>query len=799
MTTILSLNSSLRFVVCENTPRREPKKASEFINQYDPIKQKFSTSVRSNFQSNSLIAKSNLSRQMEHLVSYVECGSVEVALQLLDEMNKRSSFVWNIAIRVLTNNGYFTEALDLYHQMCTKGVQPDKFTFPFVLKACGGCLDILSGQKVHSNLFKVGLYSDLHVSNSLISMYAKVGRIGFAEQVFDEMPVRDLVSWNSMINGYILANEGLSSLTCFSKMQQSEIKPDRFTIVSALHASSLIHSSPNGKQIHAKIIKSKFESNEMIQTSLIDMYAKCGAINYAERFFNMIAPRHAAAWNAMIGGYNQNNQPLKSISCLKEMQENRINPDVISLINFLPSCSQLQSIISGKSVHGYAIRMGFLPHVVLETALIDLYGKCGNPKLSEIIFNRMDQRNLISRNTLINALVKNGKYQIALKIFLDIWNDGFKPDPTTITLILDFIPDIAGLREVKQIHGYAVKSGFAPNTFVLNSFVYAYAKSGDLDSGRGIFNRILTKDIVSWNTIILANGFHGSGEISLNLFSEMMKTDIKPNSSTFFSVLSACSFLGMVEEGWKYFISMKTEHGIDPGIEHYGCILDILARIGDLNRAKRVITEMPLEPTPRIWGPLLGASRKHRDLEFAEFVVDRVLSGQHDDMDHTGLYVLLANLYAEMGRWEDVRRVKSLMESQRLRKTDGLTIVEVKGEKFRFTNGDRSHKDSDLIYEGLGVILGNCYGDLRKFKPVDLLRSRSKSTDWHSVRLAVCFGLISTVIGKPVLVRKNVRICEDCHGVMKKISLICRREIIVGDSKIFHHFKHGKCSCHDYW
>ncbi|KAI3499303.1 hypothetical protein L1887_35098 [Cichorium endivia] len=468
MTTIVSLNSSLKLVVDENIPRRRPNRASEFVKRYNPIKQKTSNAVRSNFQLESSIAKTSLSRQMEHLISYVEQGSVEKALQLFDEMNKRSSFVWNLVIRALTNNGYFEEALDLYHQMCIEGVQPDKFTFPFVIKACGGCLDLVGGQKVHSNLFKVGLDSDLHVSNSLISMYAKVGHIRSAENVFDEMPVRDLVSWNSMINGYIFVNDGLTSLTFVSKMQQSNIQTDRFTLVSALNASSLLRSLPNGKQIHAIIIKTKFESNEMIQTSLLDMYAKCDGIHYAEKFFNMISPRHVAAWNAMIRGYNLNNQPLESFSCLTKMQENRINPDIISLINFLPSCSQLQSTFSGKTVHGYAIRMGFLPHIVLETALIDMYGKCGNPNLSEIIFNRMDQRNLISRNTMIDAHVKNGQYQNALKIFHEIWYDGFKPDATTITVILDAISDIAGLREGKQIHGLGTFSARQMNLSCLS-------------------------------------------------------------------------------------------------------------------------------------------------------------------------------------------------------------------------------------------------------------------------------------------------------------------------------------------
>ncbi|KVH96519.1 Pentatricopeptide repeat-containing protein [Cynara cardunculus var. scolymus] len=733
MTTILSLTSSFKFVVKENTPRRGAKR-SEFINQYEPNKQKTFNSGRTfRFQSELSIGKTNLSRQMEDFVSYVESGSVEKALQLFDEMNERSSFLWNLIIRVLTNSGFFEEALDLYFRMSIEGTKADNFTFPFVIKACGGCLDHDVGRKIHSKLFKDGLDLDLHISNSLILMYAKLGCIGSAEKVFDEMPIRDLVSWNSMINGYIMISDGLASFMCVRKMQQYNMRPDRFTIMSTLHASSLVCSLPKGKEIHALTIKSKLECNPMVQTSLIDMYGKCGGMCYAERFFNMISQRHIASWNAMIRGYALNGRPLESFSCLRKMQENGCKPDNVSLINLLLSCSQVGSVLMGKTVHGYAIRMEFLSHIVLETALIDMYGKCGEPRLAELAFNRMHQRNLISRNTLIASLVQNGLYKDALKFFWDIWNDGLKPDAMTITGILPVYSEIAQLREGKQLHGYIVKSGFCSNTFVLNSLTYMYAKCGDLVSARDMFDGIFLKDVISWNTIIMAYAIHGYGEVSVKLFSKMKKMGIKPNASTFVSLLSSCSVSGMVEEGWKYFNSMKSEYGIDPDIEHYGCMLDLLGRVGDLNRAKQLITEMPLEPTSRIWGSLLAASRRHRDLEVAEFAAKKMLPLEHDN---TGLYVLLSNLYAETGRWEDVKRIKSLMKSRGLTKTVGVTMVDVKGKTFRFTNEDRSHEHSHLIYDVLDIILKNPRGDLSKFKPIDLLRKMSKSTDRHSVRLA---------------------------------------------------------------
>lgn len=321
-----------------------------------------------------------------------------------------------------------------------------------------------------------------------------------------------------------------------------------------------------------------------------------------------------------------------------------------------------------------------------------------------------------------------------------------------------------------------------------------YSKCGDLVSARNLFDSIFLKDVISWNTIIMAYAIHGYGEASINLFFEMKKKGVKPNASTFVSVLSSCSISGMVEEGWKYFTDMKSKYGIDPCIEHYGCMLDLLGRVGELNKAKQMITEMPLEPTSRIWGSLLAASRRHKDIELAEFAANQILALEHDN---TGVYVLLANLYAEIGRWEEVKQVKSLMESRGLTKTVAFTLAGFKGKTFRFTNEDKSHEHSNLIYKVLDVVLKNT--DLSKFKPVEVLRKRSKSADWHSVRLTVCFGLISTSIRNPVFVRKNVRICEECHEVMKKISMTCHREIVVGDSKIYHHFKYGECSCRDYW
>nr|XP_023879619.1 pentatricopeptide repeat-containing protein At4g35130, chloroplastic-like [Quercus suber]POE76647.1 pentatricopeptide repeat-containing protein, chloroplastic [Quercus suber] len=741
------------------------------------------------------------------LCNTVDSGRMENALYLFEKMIQldtyiRDTYIWNVMIRGCTNNGLFREAVDFYCRMGFEGVRGDNFTYPFVIKSCTGLLSLMEGQKVHAKLFKIGLDLDVYVCNSLIVMYAKMGYIEFAERVFREMPVRDLVSWNSMISGYVASGDGCSSLMCFYEMQALGMKPDRFSVISALGACSLEYRLHSGKEIHCQVLKCGFELDVMVQTSIIDMYGKCGRMDYAERLFDRISPRNVVAWNAMIGGYALSSCFLESLAFLRKMQDgDKLNPDIITMINMLPSCAKLQALLEGKSVHGYAIRKGFLPHPVLETALVDMYGECGKLDMAERVYGQMTEKNLISWNVMLAAYVQNGWNNKALVLFQDIWHQPFKPDAFTFASILPAYSESASLQEGKQIHGFIMKSELGTNTFILNSIVYMYAKCGDIGAAREVFDRMLHRDVISWNTIIMAYAIHGFGRFSVQLFSEMKEKGFKPNESTFVSLLSSCSISGMVEEGWEYYNSMKRDYSIDPGIEHYGCMLDLIGRTGNLELAKIFIDEISLFPTARIWGSLLTASRNNQNIELAELSARHILSLEHDN---TGCYVLLSNMYAEAGRWEDVERLKCLMIKEGLEKTKGCSVVEINSRTCRFVNNDRSHAETNMIYDVLDIIMRKIGEDifvhsLTKFRPLDLRKNRANSPQRHSVRLAISFGLISTTIGSPILVRKNTRICEDCHIVAKKISEITRREIIVGDSKVFHHFRDGHCSCRDYW
>ena len=436
----------------------------------------------------------------------------------------------------------------------------------------------------------------------------------------------------------------------------------------------------------------------------------------------------------------------------------------------------------------------------METTLIDMYGKLQELRLAEQVFDQMNVKNMISWNAIIAAYVQNGQSRQALKLFSNLVYKHCKPDASTISSILPAYSDIASLTEGKQIHGYIIQNEFSANNYISNSIIYMYARCGDLLSAQQIFDRMYNKDVISWNTIIMAYGIHGFGKESLELFCRMRENNIEPNASTFVSVLSSCSIAGLDEEGWKHFHLMKREYGIDPQIEHYGSMLDLLGRKGDLDKAKEFIHEMPLAPTARIWGSLLAASRHHRNIELAEVAANHILSLAHDN---TGCYIVLSNMYAEVGRWEDVERIKDLMSEQGMAKTIGFSDIEVNYKTIRFVNHDRFHLETDRIYDVLSILLRQIgeelFVSLQKFRPVDLIRTRLNSPKCHSVRLAISYGLISISIGKPIVIKKNIRICRDCHDAAKKISDITNREIVVGDSKIYHHIKDGHCSCKDYW
>ena len=346
-----------------------------------------------------------------------------------------------------------------------------------------------------------------------------------------------------------------------------------------------------------------------------------------------------------------------------------------------------------------------------------------------------------------------------------------------------------------------VRLGLEENVYVGTSVVDMYSKCGRVEMARKAFRRIKEKNILSWSAMIAGYGMHGHGQEALEVFNEMRGSGLKPNYITFVSVLAACSHAGLLNEGRHWYNAMRKEFGIEPGIEHYGCMVDLLGRARCLDEAYGLIKEMKVKPDAAMWGALLNACRIHKNVELAEIAANRLFEL---DATHSGCYVLLSNIYAEAGMWKDAERIRVLVKTRGLEKPPAYSSVELKGKTHLFYVGDKRHPQHKEIYAYLDKLLermqeagyapntGSVLHDLDEEEKESMLRI-------HSEKLAVAFALMNSVQGSVIHVIKNLRVCTDCHTAIKIITKLIGREIVVRDIKRFHHFKDGLCSCGDYW
>lgn len=339
------------------------------------------------------------------------------------------------------------------------------------------------------------------------------------------------------------------------------------------------------------------------------------------------------------------------------------------------------------------------------------------------------------------------------------------------------------------------------DVFVGTSVVDMYCKCGRVKTARRAFDRMKERNVRSWTAMIAGYGMHGHAKEALEVFYEMIRVGMKPNYITFVSVLSACSHAGLLDEGWYCFQAMQHKFDIEPGVEHYGCMVDLLGRAGFLNRAYDLIKEMKVQPDFIIWGSLLAACRMHKNVELGELSAWKLFEL---DPTNCGYYVSLSNIYADAERWEDVERMRIHMKAHGLVKTPGFSLVELRGSVHVFLVGDKEHPEHAKIYaylEEISVKLQEA-GYVPNMTSVlhDVNEEEKEMTlRIHSEKLAVAFGVMNSVPGSTIQVIKNLRICGDCHATIKLIAKIVNREIVIRDSKRFHHFKDGLCSCNDYW
>ncbi|KAM7251263.1 hypothetical protein ACFE04_023146 [Oxalis oulophora] len=750
---------------------------------------------------NSLSNNSIFIPKLTHL--YISCKQIDIARKLFDEIPYPCVFQWNLMLRAYAWNGPFEESIRLYYLMLELGINPTKYTFPAVLKACSSLQAIDEGKEIHDHVKRLGLSSDIYICTSLVDFYVKCGDLVEASKVFDSMRVRDVVAWNAMISGYSLHGVYEDTIGLLVGMQKVGMSPNSSTIVSMLPTVGDANALWQGKAMHGFSVRRLFDADVVLSTGLLDMYGKCNCIAYARRVFDLMGVnKNEVTWSAIIGAYVSCDLMREALRFFGEMLfENDVSLSHVTLGSVLRACTKLTDLSWGRCLHCYMKKSGFVSDMMVCNTLLDMYSKCGSFDDSARLFDNMSLKDTVSYSALISGCMQNGNAKVAIRIFHEMQLSGIEPDVPTMLGVLPACSHLAALQHGACAHGYSTVRGLTSNTTICNALIDMYSKCGKIGIARKIFDKMQKPDIVSWNAMIVGYGIHGLGTEALLMFHSMRAVDMKPDETTFIGLLSACSHSGLVVEGKTLFSSMSQEFDITPRMDHYICMVDLLSRAGNLDEACKFIEKIPFVPDVRIWNALLAACRVHNNIELGEEVSKKI---QSLGPESSGSFVLTSNMYSAVGRWDEAARIRNVQKDQGFKKSPGCSWIEIGGNVHAFIGGDSSHPKSSEINKKLDEFLVEMkklgYHAESSFVFQDVEEEeKERILLHHSEKLAIAYGDISLSPTKPILITKNLRVCVDCHAAIKLITVITKRKITVRDVSRFHHFSNGNCSCGDFW
>ncbi|KAK1626968.1 hypothetical protein QYE76_001283 [Lolium multiflorum] len=736
------------------------------------------------------------------LSGYARFGQAAAAhsLFLSSPPRLRDAVTWTVMMGALAAApGRAADAVSLFRDMLREGVAPDRVAVSTVLNVPA---DSTTTASLHPFAVKLGLLrSSVVVCNTLIDAYCKHGLLSAARRVFQETPHRDAITYNAIIMG--CSKEGLhgEALDLFADMRRAGLVATQFTFSSVLTVATGTGDLRLGRQVHALVARSISACNVFVNNSLLDLYSKCDCLGEMEKLFDEMPERDNVSFNVMIAGYAWSRCAGTVLRLFREMQVLGFDRQALPYATLLSVAGSLPHVGIGKQIHAQLVLLGLSSEDLVGNALIDMYSKCGMLDAAKANFANKNDKTGVSWTAMITGHVQNGQQEEALRLFCDMRRAGLSPDRATFSSIIKASSSLAMIGLGRQLHSYLIRSGHMSSVFSGSALLDMYAKCGCLEEALQTFDEMPERNSISWNAVISAYAHYGQAKNAIKMFEGMLRYGFNPDSVTFLSVLSACSHNGLAEECMKYFELMKHEYGMSPWKEHYSCVIDTLGRVGRFDKVQKMLSEMPFEDDPIIWSSILHSCRIHGNQDLARVAAEKLFSMGPTDATP---YVILSNIYAKAGKWEDAARVKKTMRDRGLRKESGYSWVEFKQKIYSFSSNDQTNPMIAEIKDELERLYKEM--DKQGYKPDTSCALHQVDDDlkleslkYHSERLAIAFALINTPPGTPIRVMKNLSACLDCHAAIKMMSKIVNRDIIVRDSSRFHHFKDGVCSCGDYW
>ncbi|KAI0495341.1 hypothetical protein KFK09_025491 [Dendrobium nobile] len=618
-------------------------------------------------------------------------------------LNQSTVAFWNSNIRATVGNGLHGEALLIYRRMKLVGIHPDHLTFPFLLKACAKLSNVYLPQMIHTHILKSPFSCDVFVATALVDLYAKAHLLNDAEHVFDEMPHRDVVAWNAIIIGLAgdMGSHG-RAFDRFQKMRLDEIKPDSITIISLTQSCAQKQDALGLlRAVHSIGIRIGFGYNVSVSNTLIASYAKCQDLGSAESVFREIpqATKSVVSWNSMIAGFGFLGWSFEVAAYFKWMCQDGIRPDLSTFLSSLSAFGHSEDLVLGKIIHSLVIKVAFDLDISVSNTLISLYSKSGDVIAARYCFDGMTERNCVSWTAIISGYCKAGDINEAMNLFHEMESTGERADAVTVVAVLSACSLTGFVEFGRSMESYVMLNNkLMENVMVCNGLIDMYAKCGSISDARRVFESMKGRNVISWTALIAGYAVNGDFEEGLRLFSLMLEQKFKPNHVTFLCVLQACTHGGLLERGRELFDTMTKRFSVEPRLEHYACMVDLLGRRGKVMEALEFIRKMPMEPDCGVWGALLGSCIIHQETEVGEYAASRLFEL---DSNVAVPYVAMANIYASKERWEGVAKVRAMMRRKGLKKSGGQSIVQVNGKGHSFFVDDRVHPEGSIVYEVL--------------------------------------------------------------------------------------------------
>ncbi|CAI0377021.1 unnamed protein product [Linum tenue] len=529
-------------------------------------------------------------------------------------------------------------------------------------------------------------------ANSLINFYSKCGDLSVARNLFDALPERNVVSWAALMAGYLQSGLPLEVIGLFKDMvSESRVRPNEYIFATVVSACSACRRLRMGVQGHGHVLKLGLVFHDYVRDALVDMYSKCMCIDEAVRLWNSVPGNYTYSYQLILNGLVEHGYPNRGLKILRKMVAEDYEWEDTAWVSVLALLACLRDLRLARQTHGKLIRSNLECDMYVNSALINMYGKCGNPLNASRVFHGLQDRNVVLWTSIMAAYSQNELFEEALNLLPAMELDDVRPNEFTFAVSVNASAGLSTLRHGYILHGSAMKAGFVDHIIVGNALINMYAKCGNIGAASHIFSGMKSRNIISWNAMICGFSHHGLGKEALLAFENMLTEAVHPNYVTFVGVLSACTHLGLVDKGFYYFNYLMGHMGIEPGLEHYTCMIGLLGKAGKLDEAKNFMMMSSMVKWDVVaWRTLLNACHIHKNYNLEEQVAKSILEMDPHDM---GSYTVLSNTYARKKRWDGVAKIRKLMNDRNIKKEPGASWIEMQNVTHVFVSEDKKHPE----------------------------------------------------------------------------------------------------------